>query len=111
MGQSVVLDEAEIAKASNQITTYAEFLTGIIEEYVKILMDVPKEKAIVDVLICTELLDLIRKVTPYKFQICQTGDDVSEAMKDIYAEVESADDFKYPGEFMATVSALLANFL
>ncbi len=111
MGQSVVLDEAEISKALNQINNYADFLARTVEEYMNLLYEVPSEKAITDVLICAELVELIRKVFMFPIQIRNTCDDAVRTMKKMIPDIEATDNFTYPGEVMATISALLAKFM
>ena len=111
MGQSVVLDEAEISKALNQINNYADFLARTVEEYMNLLYEVPGEKAITDVLICAELIEMIQKVFMVPIRVRNTCEDAVKTIKKMIPEVETADNFTYPGEVMASISALLAKLM
>jgi len=109
--KGVVLDEMELSKATNQIKAYADFLVRVIEEYMNIVANIPEEKAISDILIRGELIRLIAQVAPLREEIDDTCEMMSQTLKGLVAYVEAADNFKYPGEFAASVSALLASFL
>lgn len=111
MDRSVYIEESELSVAGNQIKSYADFLARSIEEYIRILADIQKDKAISDDLICAEISLLAEQMMPYKLSIYDNCERITEIISSNIADIVSEDDFRYPAEISAKISSLLASFL
>lgn len=111
MSRYVVMDEGELSRAANQIKSYADFIARSIEEYIQILAKIQNEKAISDELICAKLSELATQVAPYKSSIYDECEKITKIINDDISAITGEDNFKYPGEWLASISALLAQFL
>ena len=107
----VVVSDGELSIAGNQIKKYAEFLVSSIEEYVRVLAEIQNEMAISDDLFCAKLSELAEKILPYKNEICDECDRITQIIIDDVEEIASADNFRYPSEIISSISAQLARFL
>ncbi len=111
MEKYVYVKESELSKASNQIKSYADFLSRCIEEYIQILATIQKDKAIADELICSKLSALAEQIMPYKTFIYDECEKTSGFISNDIADISAEDNFRYPADMIATLSSLLATFL
>lgn len=111
MGKYVYIKESELSRASNQIKSYADFLSRSLEEYIQILATVQNEKAIADELICSRLSALAEQILPYKTSIYDECEKISGIISSDITNISAEDNFRYPADMISTISSLLASFL
>lgn len=109
MGKDIVYDEGELSIAANNILNYADFLSRCIEEYIGLLNEL-QNKGIRDELICSKITGLKAAVEPYKISVYDNGESMTGKVKKSVDEMETADDFRFPGDITSEISALLARF-
>lgn len=111
MDTSVVYVEQELAEAYHKVWSYADFLYRQMEEFDRILKDI-QETAINDNLICAELSNLSSEVKPFANEVYRG---VNETLQGVVwgalADVDTADNFRYPDYMLDGISALLARYL
>ena len=61
--------------------------------------------------ICSALEALITRAAPYKTAIYNIGENVVTQINKSMGEIETADDFRFPGDIISAVTSLLAQFL
>lgn len=103
MNKDIVIDQGELSKASNKITTYGNFLINCIEEYKTIIDDMEQSKAFSDEVVLAEIHNLINQLQPYESKISSSCQAIEKIIKDNIQDISSADNFKYPGEYMDIV--------
>ena len=109
MGKDIVYDEGELSIAANNILNYADFLSRYIEEYIGLLQEL-QNKGIRDELICSKITGLKTAVEPYKISVYDNGESMIGKINKSVDEMETADDFRFPGDITLEISALLARF-
>lgn len=110
MTRDVICDEAELAITANQIMDYAYFLDGCISTYIKILRRL-QEEGIQDDLVCAKLSELAAEVGPVREALSESGEEVSQYIRQYLNEVAAADSFRFMSDLQGTVLAVLSKLL
>ena len=106
----IIISEAEMTKAINQISAYVEFLAGCAKEYRSILTEL-SQCGIQDVAIKAALFDLQAEVNGFDGSVPESSLEAVEAFRSFLDELATADDFVYPYSMLDRISILLAQFL
>lgn len=111
MSNNVICNAAEVSHAYHKMELYAEYLTSLMEQYIRILSAVQKD-AICDDLISARLSALAEEVRPLIALTEQIiGSETGRISGLEISEIRAADNFSYPHEQLARVSSILAGFL
>ena len=106
----IIISEAEMSKAINQVGAYVEFLAGCAQEYRQILTKL-SEMGIQDVAIKSELFTLQNKVNGFDQVLPDSGQQAIMAFRAFQEQLAAVDDFAYPYSKLDQISILLSQFL
>lgn len=109
MEKDIIYDENELSMAVNHIMNQVDFLSRCIEEYTELLRNLQRNGTQTEQ-ICSALETLITEAEPYKTAICDVGESVRTEITKSMGGVETADDFRFPGDITSVVHSLLARF-
>lgn len=110
MEKDIVYDENELSVAVNHVMNQIDFLSRCIEEYTELLRNLQRDGTQTEQ-ICSALEALITEAEPYKTAIYDIRENVVIQINKSMGEVETADDFRFPGDITSAVNSLLAQFL
>ena len=106
----IIISEAEMTMAINQLSYYAEFLAACAVEYRGILTKLT-EMGVKDVQIKAALFDLQHQVNVFDQKFPGLCDEAQTAFRAFLTELDVVDNFSYPYSRLDQISILLSSFL
>lgn len=110
MYKDIIYNENELTIAANNIISYTDYIVRCIEELNQIIIDLSKN-GIQDELITEKLKVLNEQLTPYKKNMNEYGNNVSQSVKKSISEIAAADNFQFPEIERGMIASLLSHFI
>lgn len=110
MNGNLICDESELSISLNKLERHFDFLEGCFAEYNQILESIPGS-ALEDAKITSRIFLLQQVVALERQEFYSQFSPLSKSVKTHIAEIEAADDFRYPNMSVQDIISLLTSFL